>query len=184
MFELGGWYLTGANDSETGFHLEQSYSESMRWVAQAAAQGLPRALFAMGYFYENGIGVVPDMTLAWLWYDRAAQSGDPKAVKKMSERPAASINTNPAPPVSPIPHEKKNGRRSSVNVSSSSLASTLSPSSNISSNFNTNGNGTGPVPSPATNGSPISFTKSPIKMADLRGIGLEAGRRNGRCVIF
>ncbi|KAI8818083.1 uncharacterized protein EV422DRAFT_484608, partial [Fimicolochytrium jonesii] len=56
MFELGGWYLTGVSDPATAFTLVQSDAEAYRWVSLAAEGGLPKAMFAMGYFCEMGIG--------------------------------------------------------------------------------------------------------------------------------
>ncbi|KAJ3109630.1 hypothetical protein HDU97_003104 [Phlyctochytrium planicorne] len=87
MFELGGWYLTGASDTTTNFTLPQSDSEARRWVSLAAEAGLPRAMFAMGYFEERGIGNPdgPDNDESLKWYRRAAEEGDEKAIKKMEE---------------------------------------------------------------------------------------------------
>ncbi|KAJ3286211.1 hypothetical protein HK104_009141, partial [Borealophlyctis nickersoniae] len=86
MFELGGWYLTGADDPKTDFHLIQSDHEASRWVGLAAQGGLPKAMFAMGYFCEMGIGSgVKDMKAAVEWYKKAAELKDPKAVKKLGE---------------------------------------------------------------------------------------------------
>ncbi|TPX40205.1 hypothetical protein SeMB42_g06101 [Synchytrium endobioticum] len=179
MFELGGWYLTGATDTETGFQLEQSYIESMRWVAAAAAQGLPRALFAMGYFYENGIGVDSDMTQAWLWYERAAQSGDPKAAKKMAERPIAVTANGTS---SLMPPGKKGGRWSGAGASTTSLASALSPSDSSTGSVDSNSHNT--ATAITTDGLAGLGGKTSARMADLRGIGLDPGRRNSRCVTF
>ncbi|KAJ3077344.1 hypothetical protein HK102_005251 [Quaeritorhiza haematococci] len=86
MFELGGWYLTGADDPKTDFRLMQSDSEAFKWVKQAAEGKLPRAMFAMGYFFEMGIGCAKDESAAMSWYEKAAELGDPKAVKKLQER--------------------------------------------------------------------------------------------------
>ncbi|KAJ3155699.1 hypothetical protein HDU86_004168 [Geranomyces michiganensis] len=89
MFELGGWYLTGASDPNTTFTLIQSDAEAHRWVSLAADGGLPKAMFAMGYFCEMGIGrgegVQPDAVAALDWYERAAAKGDSKARSKVRE---------------------------------------------------------------------------------------------------
>ncbi|KAJ3044356.1 hypothetical protein HDV00_002248 [Rhizophlyctis rosea] len=101
MFELGGWYLTGADDAKTDFHLIQSDAEAYRWVGLAASGGLPKAMFAMGYFCEMGIGAEKDAEKALAWYTRAAEMRDPKAVKKLGEMGIAvgkgkkGGNTNP-----------------------------------------------------------------------------------------
>ena len=105
MFELGGWYLTGASDVSTGFKLQQSDSESLRWVTLAADAGLPRAMFAMGYFLETGIGhdsMKSDvdesskkrnkkknksaLKEAIEWYKKAADAGDEKALSALQDK--------------------------------------------------------------------------------------------------
>ncbi|TPX68759.1 hypothetical protein SpCBS45565_g02972 [Spizellomyces sp. 'palustris'] len=85
MFELGGWYLTGADDPKTDFHLIQSDTEAHRWVSLAAEGGLPKAMFAMGYFCEMGIGRDKHLERALEWYRKAAAGGDAKAKKKLEE---------------------------------------------------------------------------------------------------
>ncbi|KAI8588692.1 HCP-like protein [Geranomyces variabilis] len=94
MFELGGWYLTGASDPNTTFTLIQSDAEAHRWVSLAADGGLPKAMFAMGYFCEMGIGrgegVQPDPGAALEWYERAAAKGDSKARAKVREMKSSS----------------------------------------------------------------------------------------------
>ncbi|KAJ3102988.1 hypothetical protein HDU96_009444, partial [Phlyctochytrium bullatum] len=87
MFELGGWYLTGAEDPKTGYSLTQSDLDARKWVSLAAEAGLPRAMFALGYFNENGIGDLdgPDLDAAVVWYRKAADEGEEKAIKKLEE---------------------------------------------------------------------------------------------------
>lgn len=95
MFELGGWYLTGASDASTDFHLIQSDSEASRWVSLAAEGGLGKAMFAMGYFCEMGIGGEKDVSKAVEWYKRAEKSDDKevkeKATKKLGELELGSV---------------------------------------------------------------------------------------------
>ncbi|KAI9012950.1 hypothetical protein BC832DRAFT_528687 [Gaertneriomyces semiglobifer] len=76
MFELGGWYLTGVHDPKTGFTLAQSYTEAHRWVLRAAEGGSRRAMKAMGYFREVGVGCdVSEVEARW-WYNKAANTPD------------------------------------------------------------------------------------------------------------
>ncbi|KAJ3409884.1 hypothetical protein HDV05_004184 [Chytridiales sp. JEL 0842] len=98
MFDLGGWYLTGASDPETGFELMASDYEARKWVEKAADAGLPRAMYAMGTFLEMGIGkkrsaVVEDpedaLVEAIRMYKKAADAGDEKALVKLKERGVA-----------------------------------------------------------------------------------------------
>ncbi|KAJ1558666.1 hypothetical protein HK096_007831, partial [Nowakowskiella sp. JEL0078] len=87
MFELGGLYLTGAEDQKTGFVISQSDEMAYKWVKKSADGGLPKAMFAMGYFLEVGIGaVIQDKDEAIKWYQKAAELGDAKSIKKLDER--------------------------------------------------------------------------------------------------
>jgi TPR repeat protein len=66
---LSGWYLTGTQGM-----LEQSDTEAYLWARKAACAEppLPKALFAMGYFTEVGIGCPRSLDEAKRWYGRAA----------------------------------------------------------------------------------------------------------------
>lgn len=66
---LSGWYLTGAEGI-----LEHSDTEAYLWARKAAsaANPLPKAMFAMGYFTEVGIGCPRSLEEAKRWYGRAA----------------------------------------------------------------------------------------------------------------
>lgn len=66
---LSGWYLTGFQGI-----LEQSDTEAYLWARKAACAEppLPKALFAMGYFTEVGIGCPRSLEEAKRWYGRAA----------------------------------------------------------------------------------------------------------------
>lgn len=66
---LSGWYLTGVDGI-----LGQSDTEAYLWARKAACAEppLPKALFAMGYFTEVGIGCPRSLDEAKRWYGRAA----------------------------------------------------------------------------------------------------------------
>jgi len=94
MFELAGWYLTGSevsyagdgeNKSEVAYIIEPSNETAFQWTRKAAERNLPKAEFAIGYFYDNGIGINKDPEEAMKWYYVASFHKDPKAIKKMSE---------------------------------------------------------------------------------------------------
>ena len=85
MFELGGWYLVGTSDPATHFELAQSDVEAYKWVRRAAERKLPRAMFAMGYFCENNIGL-GKLEDADQWYRMAAEAGDSKAIERMDKK--------------------------------------------------------------------------------------------------
>ncbi len=66
---LSGWYLTGSSGI-----LEQSDTEAYLWARKAACARppLPKAMYAMGYFTEIGIGCPRSFDEAKRWYERAA----------------------------------------------------------------------------------------------------------------
>lgn len=64
---LSGWYLTGAEGI-----LEHNDTEAYLWARKAAGSGLPKALFALGYYTEVGIGCQRSLEEAKKWYARAA----------------------------------------------------------------------------------------------------------------
>ena len=64
---LSGWYLTGSEGI-----LEQSDVEAYLWAKKAADARLPKALFALGYFTEVGIGCQRSLEEAKKWYGKAA----------------------------------------------------------------------------------------------------------------
>jgi len=92
MFELAGWYLTGSevykndNKNEIEYIIEPSNEIAFQWTRKAAERNLPKAEFAIGYFYDNGIGITKDPEEAMKWYYVASTHKDPKAIKKMSEK--------------------------------------------------------------------------------------------------
>lgn len=65
---LSGWYLTGSEGI-----LEASDTEAYLWARKAAASTppLPKALFALGYFTETGIGTQRHVGDAKFWYEKA-----------------------------------------------------------------------------------------------------------------
>ncbi|KAF2207458.1 hypothetical protein CERZMDRAFT_122705 [Cercospora zeae-maydis SCOH1-5] len=79
---LSGWYLTGAPGI-----LENSDTEAYLWARKAASSEPPlaKAMFAMGYFTENGIGCPQSMEEAKKWYSRAASYKFPKAIERLEE---------------------------------------------------------------------------------------------------
>ncbi|KAK5131012.1 hypothetical protein LTR16_001115 [Cryomyces antarcticus] len=82
---LSGWYLTGSEGV-----LEHSDTEAYLWARKAASaegsgQAAGKAMFAMGYFTEVGIGCRADLNEAKRWYGRAAAYKFPKAQERLEE---------------------------------------------------------------------------------------------------
>ncbi|KAJ1660645.1 hypothetical protein GGF38_003903, partial [Coemansia sp. RSA 25] len=78
---LSGWYLTGADQ-----FLPQNDVEAYLWARRAADRGLEKAEYAVGYYYECGIGVAqPDVHEAQAWYARAARKNNRRAISRLRE---------------------------------------------------------------------------------------------------
>ncbi|KAF2773680.1 HCP-like protein [Teratosphaeria nubilosa] len=79
---LSGWYLTGAEGI-----LEHNDTEAYLWARKAASSEPPlaKAMFAMGYFSEQGIGCPANIEEAKRWYGRAASYKFPKAMERLEE---------------------------------------------------------------------------------------------------
>lgn len=79
---LSGWYLTGAEGI-----LEHSDTEAYLWARKAASSEPPlaKAMFAMGYYTETGIGCPSSVEEAKKWYGRAAAYKFPKAIERLEE---------------------------------------------------------------------------------------------------
>lgn len=75
---LSGWYLTGSDGV-----LAQNEREAYLWGRKAAEKGLAKAEFAVGYFFESGIGTPVDIDEAIKWYKRAATAGQRNAQEKL-----------------------------------------------------------------------------------------------------
>lgn len=75
-------YLTGADPI-----LAQSDTEAYLWARKAASSEPPlaKAMFAMGYYTETGIGCPQSLDEAKKWYGRAAAYKFPKAIEKLEE---------------------------------------------------------------------------------------------------
>ncbi|KAG0357483.1 hypothetical protein BGZ54_000328 [Gamsiella multidivaricata] len=81
-FALAAWYLVGS----VGV-LPQSDAEAYIWAKRAADKDLAKALYAMGYFTEVGIGPRKDMQEAIEWYKKAAAAGDKRATQRLEGVP-------------------------------------------------------------------------------------------------
>ncbi|THH10395.1 hypothetical protein EW145_g1363 [Phellinidium pouzarii] len=77
-FALTAWYLVGSPGV-----LPQSDTEAFLWAMKAAEAGLTKAMYAVGYFLEVGIGTQPNMNEALQWYRKAADLGDKRAAQRL-----------------------------------------------------------------------------------------------------
>ncbi|KAJ2614551.1 hypothetical protein H4S08_001668 [Coemansia sp. RSA 1365] len=88
---LSGWYLTGAEP-----FLPQNDVEAYLWARRAADRGLAKAEYAVGYYYECGIGMArPDIKEAQKWYTKAAQKGNRRAIVRLKELKQMGVSAMP-----------------------------------------------------------------------------------------
>lgn len=73
-------------DFESGreAYLDGDYERALPLFVSEAERGTPRAQYALGYMYYNGLGVDSDRERAVAWIRRAANNGDPLAVEALS----------------------------------------------------------------------------------------------------
>ena len=87
---LCAWYMTGAEPV-----LEKDEDEAYEWARKAAVQGFTKAQYTVGFFTEMGIGCRRDPLEANVWYVRAAEAGDERAVHRLAAIRAAATGANP-----------------------------------------------------------------------------------------
>lgn len=75
---ISKWFLCGQKDL-----FEKNDELAYVYAHRAAQAGLPTAEFAMGYFYEVGIHVPSDLSVAKSWYTKAADHGYAEAAGRI-----------------------------------------------------------------------------------------------------
>ncbi|KAG0376488.1 hypothetical protein BGX24_007647 [Mortierella sp. AD032] len=78
---LSGWYLSGAENC-----FEADDALAFQYAAKAAEKELPKAQYAMGYYYEVGISVGSDLSKAMEFYKLAAANGNKEAQARLKEQ--------------------------------------------------------------------------------------------------
>ncbi|KAF9211591.1 hypothetical protein BGZ59_007872 [Podila verticillata] len=81
---LSGWYLSGA---ENCFPAQDHLA--FQYAAKAAEKKLPKAQYAMGYYYEVGISIPADMQKAMEFYQQAAANGNKEAQTRLTDQVSA-----------------------------------------------------------------------------------------------
>lgn len=101
-------YLTGC----AGL-LEESPTEAFLWARKAAISEPPmaKAMFAMGYYAEQGIGCQQSMTEAKKWYGRSAFYKFPKALEKLDELKRAPTKPGRAPTTDSVRLSRKDRKK-------------------------------------------------------------------------
>jgi TPR repeat protein len=86
-FALTAWYLVGSPGV-----LPQSDTEAFLWAKKAADAGLAKAMYAVGYFLEVGIGTPPNISDAISFYKHAAEIGDKRAAQRLKGSANAPVH--------------------------------------------------------------------------------------------
>ncbi|KAG7193031.1 uncharacterized protein KQ657_001146 [Scheffersomyces spartinae] len=84
MLAMCAWYLVGSEP-----FLPKDESEAFEWAHRAALCQLPKAQFALGNFYEKGIGCIKNSNEAQTWYTKAAENGSEKALSRLVDKDLA-----------------------------------------------------------------------------------------------
>ncbi|CCH45199.1 hypothetical protein BN7_4780 [Wickerhamomyces ciferrii] len=89
MLSLCAWYLVGNPPN-----LEKDEKEAFQWALRAANQGLPKGQFAVGNFFEKGLGIEKDLNTAKQWYEKAALNHDERAQNRLNKLNGVNIQYN------------------------------------------------------------------------------------------
>lgn len=81
MLAMCAWYLVGSEP-----YLSKDDNEAFEWAKRAANCNLPKAQFALANFYEKGIGCIKNINEAQSWYKKAAENGDEKSLKRLTDK--------------------------------------------------------------------------------------------------
>lgn len=85
MLAMCAWYLVGSDP-----YLPKDELEAFEWAKRAAMCDLPKAQFALGNFYDKGIGCIRNSAEAQDWYKKAAEQGDEKALARITNKDVAA----------------------------------------------------------------------------------------------
>ncbi|KAG8713848.1 hypothetical protein FRC09_018256 [Ceratobasidium sp. 395] len=92
---LSKWFLCGSDGA-----FEKDENLAVVFAEKAANRGFPSGMFAMGYYFEVGVGVKADRAEAIKWYQKAAAEGNTEAPGRL-----AALSGPNAAPLSRAEHE-------------------------------------------------------------------------------
>ncbi|KAG0052526.1 hypothetical protein BGZ83_002456 [Gryganskiella cystojenkinii] len=75
---LSGWYLSGAEG-----YFPANDVLAFHYGCKAAAKGLAKAQYAVGYYHEVGLSIAPDMEKALEYYRLSAAQGNKEALSRL-----------------------------------------------------------------------------------------------------
>jgi TPR repeat protein len=84
MLAMCAWYLVGSEP-----YLPKDESESFEWAKRSAMCNYSKAQFALGNFYDKGIGCIKNTSEAQAWYTKAAENGEEKSFSRLADKDLA-----------------------------------------------------------------------------------------------
>ncbi|KAJ3106399.1 hypothetical protein HDU97_006384 [Phlyctochytrium planicorne] len=82
QYALSDFYLKGIPGL-----LTENHEQALYWADMAAGKGHADSQYAMGYFFEHGIGTLPNIDSARDWYKKAAKNGSQRAITWFANNP-------------------------------------------------------------------------------------------------
>ncbi|UZJ57052.1 hypothetical protein CBS101457_006372 [Exobasidium rhododendri] len=76
---LSKWFLCGAEGC-----FDKNEALAFTFAEKAARKGLPSAEFAMGYYFDVGIGCEKNVEVAQRWYRKSAKNGNKDAIERLA----------------------------------------------------------------------------------------------------
>ncbi|KAL7666120.1 Protein SKT5 [[Candida] zeylanoides] len=81
MLAMCAWYLVGSEP-----FLPKDDREAFEWAKRSAQANFTKAKYALGNFYEKGVGCEKSLQESQQWYKRAAEDGDEKSLKRVLDK--------------------------------------------------------------------------------------------------
>jgi TPR repeat protein len=64
-----------------GLGVQVDYAQAMAWYRKTADQGVPAAIYSIGFIYDGSFGAPKDPKQAGAWMNKAAAAGSDEAKK-------------------------------------------------------------------------------------------------------
>ncbi|KAJ3195106.1 hypothetical protein HK101_001083 [Irineochytrium annulatum] len=106
---LSDLYLKGVDGA-----LPRNNEQALYWAEKSAEKGHAGSLFALGYFFEHGIGTIRNLETAAEFYTKAADAGELLAVSRLKQADMDRFRRRgdmPVPVEAPLARQRRRGRR-------------------------------------------------------------------------